>query len=58
MHIKFYRFVSIVTLGYSGRGVKLTSYLRLVPSLRMRGTILPQAQTSSQLGVRTPCSYV
>jgi hypothetical protein len=30
--------------GYSGRGVKLTTHLHLVPRLRMRGTITPFSQ--------------
>jgi hypothetical protein len=44
---------SFLSKGYrecSGRSVKLTTYLHLVPRLRMRGAILPLPHTSSWIG--------
>lgn len=47
-----------MALGYSERGIKLTSYIRLIPCLRMRGAVPTLVRASSQLGARTPLPSV
>jgi len=50
-HSTSYHWVPVADLpGYSGRGVKLTTHLHLVPMLRMREAIPPLSHAPSYCG--------